>query len=182
MMFRFPRFRYRTARRLILLLFLCITVFCVGYLQDALYDALHSQKQPTPDHPTTVTHTVFIDPYEQPTSASSRSMNPPTTLPRHKYCPDGLLEVNADGVHPIFELIERSEAEWKAKLSRASKSLDEAVVEYQRRYKRPPPLGFDSWYVFTPLTSHCLSQIPGGFTRKTTKFYYRMNMIKSIEI
>lgn len=38
-----------------------------------------------------------------------------------------------------------AEAAWNDKLSRASKTLEEAVTEYRRRYGRAPPLGFDKW-------------------------------------
>ncbi|KIK25676.1 glycosyltransferase family 90 protein [Pisolithus microcarpus 441] len=69
-----------------------------------------------------------------------------SALEEHTYTPDGLLTVNPNGPHPIFELMGNAEKEWKAKLQRASKTLDEAVVEYERRYKRPPPLGFDKWW------------------------------------
>ncbi|KIJ63849.1 glycosyltransferase family 90 protein [Hydnomerulius pinastri MD-312] len=67
-------------------------------------------------------------------------------LAEHTYTPDGLLIVNPNGPHPIFELIRNAEHKWNAKLARASKTLDEAVAEYKRRYKRPPPLGFDKWW------------------------------------
>lgn len=70
---------------------------------------------------------------------------PPLPLETHTYRPDGLLEVNSHGPHPIFELIKRAEKEWEEKLARASKSLEEAVVEYKRRYHRDPPPGFDEW-------------------------------------
>ena len=64
----------------------------------------------------------------------------------HTWLDDGLLSVNPEsGVHPILELIERAEKEWKGKLDNASKTLDEAVAEYKRRYGRKPPLGFDDW-------------------------------------
>ncbi|KAL0067878.1 hypothetical protein AAF712_005046 [Marasmius tenuissimus] len=64
----------------------------------------------------------------------------------HHYRPDGFLEVNPAGRHPLLELMERAEKEWMEKLDRASKSLEEAVKEYQRRYKRDPPRGFDKWW------------------------------------
>ncbi|KAG6908851.1 hypothetical protein DXG01_003017 [Tephrocybe rancida] len=76
--------------------------------------------------------------------------NPPNKRPAvllpHTYRDDGILEVNPDGGHPIFELIELANARWKSKLSRASKTLDEAVREYTKRYKRRPPKGFDKWW------------------------------------
>ena len=66
-------------------------------------------------------------------------------LKEHRYMRDGLLEVNEDGRHPIYELIARAEAAWEEKVKAASKTLPEAVREYRRRYGRAPPLGFDSW-------------------------------------
>ncbi|KAF5381740.1 hypothetical protein D9615_005399 [Tricholomella constricta] len=64
----------------------------------------------------------------------------------HTYRDDGILEVNPDGDHPIFELIELATARWKFKLSRASRTLDEAAREYVRRYNKRPPKGFDKWW------------------------------------
>jgi len=69
---------------------------------------------------------------------------------KHSYRSDGLLEVNYDGPHPIFELVREAEKLWTEKLQRASKSLVDAVGEYQRRYKRDPPKGFDLWYTLPP--------------------------------
>ena len=66
-------------------------------------------------------------------------------LKKHRYRHDGLLEVNEEGPHPIYELTTRAEATWEQKLKAASKSLPEAVKEYRRRYVRAPPLGFDLW-------------------------------------
>ena len=66
-------------------------------------------------------------------------------LGKHKFRPDGLLEVNMEGAHPIFELISRAEKEWEDKLRRASTTFPEVVQEYKRRYKRAPPKGFDLW-------------------------------------
>ena len=60
----------------------------------------------------------------------------------------GFLTVNPDGAHPIFDLVASAEKRWKDKLTRASKTLDEAVKEYKRRYNRPPPRGFDGWWAY----------------------------------
>lgn len=70
----------------------------------------------------------------------------------HLFRDDGIVEVNPDGRHPIFELIDRAEARWQAKLNRASRSLEEAVREYKRRYRREPPKGFDAWCVLSQNT------------------------------
>lgn len=70
-----------------------------------------------------------------------------TRLEKHTYRGDGLLEVNYNGPHPIFELINRAEKDWETKLNRASKNLRDAVHEYRRRYNRDPPRGFDIWCV-----------------------------------
>ncbi|TFK70244.1 hypothetical protein BDN72DRAFT_766794 [Pluteus cervinus] len=59
---------------------------------------------------------------------------------------NGILEVNPNGPHPIFQLIRGAEREWQMKLEHASQTLDEAVEEYKRRYRRAPPQGFDKWW------------------------------------
>ncbi|KIJ07242.1 glycosyltransferase family 90 protein [Paxillus involutus ATCC 200175] len=54
--------------------------------------------------------------------------------------------MSPNGSHPIFELMQNMETAWEAcKLARASKTLDEAITEYKRWYKRLPPCGFDNW-------------------------------------
>ena len=77
-----------------------------------------------------------------------KPQQPVRTSP-HTYRDDGLLEVNPNGVHPVFALIARAEEEWNAKLRKASATLGEAVEEYQRRYGRLPPKGFDKWCVMS---------------------------------
>ncbi|KAJ7238056.1 glycosyl transferase family 90-domain-containing protein [Mycena haematopus] len=66
----------------------------------------------------------------------------------HKFMDDGLLEVNPEGIHPIFELIRRAEDAWRAKLGRASTTFPQVVAEYRRRYKRDPPKGFADWWLY----------------------------------
>ena len=85
-----------------------------------------------------------VDP--QPVCVPRTPKKPAVLLP-HTYRDDGILEVNPNGGHPIFEMIELANARWKSKLSRASKTFDEAVREYVKRYKRRPPKGFDKWCV-----------------------------------
>ncbi|KAF8154717.1 glycosyl transferase family 90-domain-containing protein [Crassisporium funariophilum] len=72
----------------------------------------------------------------------------PAVLGKHRFRPDGLVEVNVEGAHPIYELIARAEKEWKDKLEHASTTLEEAVREYRRRYNRAPPKGFDLWWEY----------------------------------
>jgi hypothetical protein len=79
--------------------------------------------------------------HDSPTSRAQ----PAAELGQHTYLSNGLLEVNPDGPHPIFELMERAEKAWAAKVNGASRTLEAAVLEYERRYSRPPPLGFDHW-------------------------------------
>jgi len=50
--------------------------------------------------------------------------------------------------HPIPQLITRAENEFQALRTRQSTSLSDAVAEYRRRYKLPPPPHFDKWYDF----------------------------------
>ncbi|KAF7980094.1 hypothetical protein HWV62_39906 [Athelia sp. TMB] len=64
----------------------------------------------------------------------------------HDIRPDGLMEANPDGRHPLFALIEAGHAEWAAKVGRQSRTFKEAVKEYRRRHGRAPPRGFDEWW------------------------------------
>ncbi|KAI9806368.1 MAG: hypothetical protein M1825_006483 [Sarcosagium campestre] len=50
--------------------------------------------------------------------------------------------------HPIYQLINTAEKDFEAVKGRQSKSLAEAVAEYRRRYRLPPPPNFDKWYEF----------------------------------
>ncbi|GJN88899.1 hypothetical protein Rhopal_001870-T1 [Rhodotorula paludigena] len=50
--------------------------------------------------------------------------------------------------HPIHHLIREAEDAWAAKVARQSKTLEQAVAEYERRYKQRPPRGFDAWFAF----------------------------------
>lgn len=50
--------------------------------------------------------------------------------------------------HPAQILVERARKSFADKLSKQSRTLDEAVSEYVRRYKRSPPPGFDKWFHF----------------------------------
>jgi len=105
---------------------------------------------------------------------------------KHTYTPDGLLVVNLNGSHPIFELMRNSEAAWAEKLARASKTLEEAVAEYRRRYRRAPPLGFDKWSV-TSVCVHRLCQghdrsflYAGGTLPSSITSNFRTNMMRYI--
>ena len=53
-----------------------------------------------------------------------------------------------DASHPLELLINSSEQQFKAMLSRQSKTFDEAKAEYSRRYGLEPPPGFEAWYEF----------------------------------
>jgi hypothetical protein len=66
----------------------------------------------------------------------------------HEYKRNGLLVVNPQARHPIWDLIEKSRADWDAKQARQSKTLEEAVNNYRGRYNRSPPKGFDKWWKY----------------------------------
>lgn len=50
--------------------------------------------------------------------------------------------------HPVARLVSDARTAFNKTLQHQSKSLAEAVTEYQRRYKMPPPPHFDEWYKF----------------------------------
>lgn len=82
---------------------------------------------------------------DRPAKKPSKAPMPPTKSD-HKYLRNGLLVPNPHAQHPIYDLITRSNQAWETKLERASKTLDQAVKEYRRRYGRNPPRGFDRWW------------------------------------
>ena len=65
----------------------------------------------------------------------------------HSFRSDGLLDVNPNGRHPVYDLIKQAEADWDRKMKRQSETLAGAAAEYRRRYHRAPPKGFDHWCV-----------------------------------
>ncbi|KOS21273.1 Beta-1 [Escovopsis weberi] len=50
--------------------------------------------------------------------------------------------------HPVSYLMGRARKEFEETRSRQSKTLDEVVKEYRRRYAMPPPPHFDKWFEF----------------------------------
>lgn len=50
--------------------------------------------------------------------------------------------------HPIYQLISNANSQFQTAQARQSRSLSDAVAEYRRRYKLPPPPHFDKWYEF----------------------------------
>lgn len=60
---------------------------------------------------------------------------------------NGRLEVDPEStIHPVYQLIRDARRAWDAKVRRQSTTLKEAVDEYERRYRRAPPPGFDHWW------------------------------------
>ncbi|KAF8628840.1 hypothetical protein AX17_005900 [Amanita inopinata Kibby_2008] len=102
--------------------------------------------QPVPVEQELLFSGTLLGPEKQPQLKIHNSSVSFDVLGRHLYHANGLLEVNTEGPHPIYELIERAERDWNEKFERASKTLEEAVNEYQRRYHRRPPKGFDTWW------------------------------------
>jgi Ni/Co efflux regulator RcnB len=85
--------------------------------------------------------------YETSESPTRNTSLERVRLEQHEYLKNGLLKINKRGPHPIYELVRAAQDAWNKKLRSASRTLEEAVVEYRRRYKREPPRGFDDWYV-----------------------------------
>ncbi|KAG6040904.1 hypothetical protein E4U41_006752, partial [Claviceps citrina] len=54
----------------------------------------------------------------------------------------------ADAHHPIEHLSEAAQDDFARTLGRQSKTLEEALGEYRRRYGLPPPPHFDKWFAF----------------------------------
>ncbi|CAG8942002.1 unnamed protein product [Penicillium salamii] len=50
--------------------------------------------------------------------------------------------------HPVVRLVDEATKTFNETLQRQSTTLEEAVAEYHRRHKMPPPPHFDEWYTF----------------------------------
>ena len=59
---------------------------------------------------------------------------------------DALLRLTGRKNHPIELLVKKAKTKHVNMLKRQSKTLEEAITEYKRRYSREPPPGFDNWY------------------------------------
>ncbi|EAU89266.2 Cap3p [Coprinopsis cinerea okayama7 len=104
----------------------------------------------SPTHTPSTFQDMFGFPLVDPKDASplpNEAVSGPSA--RHFYRKDGLLEVNPDAPHPIFELMEQAEKNWDEKNNKASRTLRDACKEYERRYGRKPPKGFDLWWAYT---------------------------------
>jgi hypothetical protein len=55
---------------------------------------------------------------------------------------------NTNASSPITALIESAHTKWESTLAKQSRTLEEAVNEYQSRYKQNPPKGFDKWWQY----------------------------------
>lgn len=66
--------------------------------------------------------------------------------PAHKV-KDGFLRVDPNApVHPIHQLIRDARRKWDTKLAKQSRTLRDAVDEYQNRHFQHPPKGFEKWW------------------------------------
>ena len=83
---------------------------------------------------------------------------------------DGRMLVKAGEPHPIPMLMQRAKQRWHALKSRQSRTFAEAVREYERRYGRKPPKGFDRWYAFAKY--HDVQLIEWAPSTYTARMHY----------
>lgn len=129
--------RYRRRRLLISLGLLSVVAYLVYFRISA------SLKFSTASTPTPTPTPVWQRP-QRPKQTTAKKVSKPLPT-KHVFRNDGIVDVSNTAPHPIYEMISRAERKWKEKTQKASKTLEEAVIEYRRRYKREPPAGFDKW-------------------------------------
>ncbi|KAJ5625543.1 hypothetical protein N7510_001852, partial [Penicillium lagena] len=83
----------------------------------------------------------------------SQSSAPPLDLPppepiQHPHVHAGQTSFPPEQGHPISRLIQTAQQSFDDVRSHQSKTLAEAVKEYERRYKMHPPPHFDKWFEF----------------------------------
>jgi hypothetical protein len=91
-----------------------------------------------------------------PEQSTSKGFTPPIITPHSPKEPAQVPVVGGEKpepyhigtAHPIWQLVKDAEQSFEKQLDRQSKSLEEAVAEYRRRYGIPPPPNFDKWYDF----------------------------------
>jgi hypothetical protein len=82
-------------------------------------------------------------------------------IPSAKADPVGMYEGEGaeGGVHPLFGLIKMGETKFRGLVEKRSESLEEAVVEYRKRYGRSPPKRFDKWWEYVSYTDSAARRI-----------------------
>lgn len=110
-------------------------LFLVGLLAFAGCSLLYLRSNYSPEINIPLPHSPVLDDSSKPPSDDS-SLETTPSPPR------------TPASHPVWQLISDGEKEYRAMLERQSKTLEEAVTEYRRRYGIAPPPNFDKWYEF----------------------------------
>lgn len=80
--------------------------------------------------------------------SSKREKRPNKKLYTTESATEQILAEGKRTTHPIEHLMKVNKERWDKLLARQSKTLEDAVREYKRRYKRLPPKGFDKWWEY----------------------------------
>jgi hypothetical protein len=91
----------------------------------------------------------------------------------HTFSDTGHLMLSDDpnAPHPIPTLLTLGEERWASLLASQSQTLSEAVAEYEKRYGRPPPRGFDEWWAFATAHDVVLPDEYDGIHRDLAPFW-----------
>ena len=123
---------------------------------------------------------------------ASKPVNRPR--PQHHFRENGFLETNMKGRHPIHDLFQSGQHRWQDMLQRSggpfcpapfdfntcrqSTTLSQAVAEYERRYHRLPPQGFDAWFLTLMLVIvTSFHSLLGGGSLETIMLYWWMRSV-----
>jgi hypothetical protein len=82
-----------------------------------------------------------------------------------------MLSDDPNAPHPIPTLLTLGEERWASLLASQSQTLSEAVAEYEKRYGRPPPRGFDEWWAFATAHDVVLPDEYDGIHRDLAPFW-----------
>lgn len=100
----------------------------------------------TPTRPSVLIPNLTNPSGPRPLQKDPAPVRPPADIehdaPRTKFKPA------PGGSHPVWHLIKDAENKLEETKARQSKTLAEAVTEYRRRYKIPPPPNFDKWFEY----------------------------------
>ncbi|KAJ3531730.1 hypothetical protein NM208_g8755 [Fusarium decemcellulare] len=129
-------FSFRSSQRRQLISVAALTFFCL-----CAYSLLRIPPEQAGRYQAPVPVQVPAQPESSPASPVTQDEVPVQGSSEPKQVPES-------GTHPIKYLVSNAQREFEQVRARQSKTLDEAVQEYRRRYGMPPPPHFDKWFQF----------------------------------
>ncbi|KAI5291859.1 capsule-associated protein CAP1 [Ascosphaera aggregata] len=129
-----------------ILAFIIFSIWFIRSNRDKLDIGLPPIKPQPGQQPPPVKLLTPDEPEKTGTTSGEEKKKQEVVPPASSFPPEGPLGGTSSQDHPIEQLIKQSLEKVRGRKARQSKTLKEAVSEYQRRYSMPPPPYFDVWF------------------------------------